>query len=610
MPDMEREARYRQQYRKWQDASQAKNDDQNDDRYIASAIAISHYVDNASLANMHLELNADSPIYKGFNHRNLGALLYGALALTDYYKHCKSQKIFTNGEQKLVTNLIATMVSIFKEPRRDSAAKFQRFLLNANLWLDSNLLKTSDPVVLKKTLFSINIMLKFFDTKLANLKPAELLGLYWANINYEESKAAIIALRNKTERKIADLEPGFAPQSTIDAQPTGPKTIEAFYDAHFLEIVTNTTGSLPEKLAQVSSHLNRSQEVISELIAAKARTESIQLEIDRVLRLSDAIDQNEQKVIGKKYAFALINDHRTSFNELLSHATEDEKADWQARLTQMESPDRTRFTKDIAQYTLSWVTFLPTAAYRMLAPQSLKNRLDGYFSLSTFDGECKVKLRLLAAARLAELQDPRIASNTAKESIATQLAEDNPPIKALFLAATTQQLEELVATHRKIQQIVADYAAFCTLVSTNQEKLNQARGLNIQLDTFINTHNSFWVQLSLFFSKISELFITADAAKVQAVQAMKSKLTILEKNYENSVTEGLKEISGNTTISTEIRASILSQLSPTQHPAVIALRPKNIITDYQLVKTMFSELSNKVPESGTQEENNIDAMRI
>ena len=118
------------------------------------------------------------------------------------------------------------------------------------------------------------------------------------------------------------------------------------------------------------------------------------------------------------------------------------------------------------------------------------------------------------------------------------------------------------------------------------------------------------MQLSLFFSKISELFITADAAKVQAVQAMKSKLTILEKNYENNVTEGLKEISGNTTISTEIRASILSQLSPTQHPAVIALRPKNIITDYQLVKTMFSELSNKVPESGTQEENNSDAMRI
>lgn len=588
MPEINKEARLRELFIKWRGSAVATAEE----KYIAAAIAISSYVDYSDLTTIKRELTTKSDLYLGFNHRNFGALNYGTLSLLDYFHTCDNNSSFVESERKRVECLIERLKAMYDDPKNDSSAKFTGLLNSANLWLNSTLLETPDPTLLKNILTSLYTMLRFFDIKLATLNFAEKGILSLASINRDQSKREI----EKLLKKIADtLEainriPEEKPQATEESTAAAPTTIEEYFNSQFLEIIKSSERSThSEKLTAVSQLISDTENRLTKIIRAKEKIDAIQSQLEHAEQLLDAIDQNEARVLGKKYASQLIKDQRTHYDNLLQNSDANTRSEWATRLAKLESPDLTRRTTNAAQYALSWATFLPTAAYRAWAPQTLKKRFDSYFSLSTFDGECKIELRALVVKRLTKLRGELSAANANKTAIASQISKA-PQILSLFTNATTQKLKEIIASHREIQQVVADYSALCDSVISNQKQLHSCRGLNEHLDLFINHHYSFLVRLSLFFSKFSSIFTTATAAKVQAVQKIKVELVTLETEYKDNIKEGLDSIRNSDWFTAEIRETLVSQLPPMPPISPIDATPQNIFTEFKNINTLFSQL--------------------
>ena len=126
----------------------------------------------------------------------------------------------------------------------------------------------------------------------------------------------------------------------------------------------------------------------------------------------------------------------------------------------------------------------------------------------------------------------------------------------------------------------------------NQDKLHKAKDLGVTIESFIENHHNFFVKLSLFLSKISILFKTDAAKKVEKIHEIKDELGELKANYEQTITQQM-----NTLRRAEehpLKDVILGKLALSQDNEPNPLRreghSKNLLTAFNHVGTLFNEL--------------------
>lgn len=613
MPDGAKSERFLRRFQNWRGRELAITEEPN----ISTALSISRYVDDTNFETIQADLVDGSQIYMGFGNlhhsRSYGALLYGKLALEDYYLQRVADNSLAEGERALLDTILANLQGIYEDPSKRLSTKFNEILINTNNWLDHCDPNHANPARRRATFLSIYTMLKFFDLKLNHLTRAEKMTFRLFSVDKDYAMTEIRAILAKTTAKIAELDHILNPHVDVEdtsARPVAP-SIEEYIDTLCLDIITQEGRSLHQKMNAVKSLLIGIRTTITELLAEKARGAAVQVQVDHALTILLAISTNEQKVFQKKYALDLINSNRASFDDLIAHATPNEQREWQERLAQLEHPNPTQQSANNREYTLSWLTYIPTVIYRAFAPTSVKKTLNDY-SPATLDSEMKLRLRAFAEARLPALHQALVASYAASEGIAADLIGENLAVKQSLTSASKHQLETLLAANHAVCQVLTDYDRLGTLVMRNKEKLREIRGLTIQVDSFITYHHGFFVKLSLYLAKFCLLFKTDAATRIEEAHAMKRVLTTYKTEYEQAVAERMGEITSNPTTSDRIKNAVVAIVSPNE--VVVAPRPapvivgarRNFIAEYNLVKTMFVEFR----EAETQDEEQELPMRV
>ena len=122
--------------------------------------------------------------------------------------------------------------------------------------------------------------------------------------------------------------------------------------------------------------------------------------------------------------------------------------------------------------------------------------------------------------------------------------------------------------------------------------MQDIKSLHHTVEGFINTHNTFWVKLSLFLAKFISILKTDAADKVEHIKEIKFNLEKLEKEYEQNIAEHKEIIKSNEGIDRRINQSVLSRLAkPTDQQAIHTAAPAPSFLDtYNRIRNNFAAI--------------------
>lgn len=392
--------------------------------------------------------------------------------------------------------------------------------------------------------------------------------------------------------------------------PMSAVALNAKFDDQCMSIATRRDLSLPAKLDQLEIKLQDIDRLLLALLEQKTIAASLRTHLNHALTLLDAIQENETRIRRPEYISQLIESHRESVTYLIDHSPDAQKEEWTERLEQLRNPGMGR------RVTAQVTTLLsPTAwLFRALAPTALRQTLNDTFP--TLDSETLGFFKTFVLSHITRLTGPAALlptpplhmrgelgeTNRIIEDISNQLAERNVALKSQFIYATQNTLEQLQKTTHKMIPFIQEYKIRSHRVTANQESLREITLLDAALDNFITKNNGFFVKLSLFLSKISHIFKTNTARKVEKSQSMKMQLKTTKVYYEQAieadkinmekprrgVSRALKE-----TLQTSFRQE---EVLPA--PGV----PPIAFARFYTVETMFNDIKRKEAAAFTEEE--------
>ena len=357
--------------------------------------------------------------------------------------------------------------------------------------------------------------------------------------------------------------------------------------AQCVEIIEQQGLTLNAKMDAVKNILSRVGSGLSELLIEKTNESAIQAQIDGVLTLLLSIQTNA----GKMSALDLIQSNKAYVDDLIAHASAQERKEWEELMEQLSTPPTLlQKATDASQNVMSWMTAPIAAAYRTFAPTSVKKMVEDFLP-STVDSESKVRLKALAEARLPKLHKALEASQEKKELIVSQIVNENLSVKQAILDAATTKLEEILTTNCSVLEVITQYHALSTTILHNQNKLREAHILDENINKFIEDNGGFFVELSLFISKICSLFKTDIASKIEKIRTIKSALKNLKDAYEQAVDADMNAITNYPNHSNLIKNAVVAKLIPVRVEETQLERPPNgrkpIIT-FDSVQTLFN----------------------
>ncbi|KTC84820.1 hypothetical protein [Legionella brunensis] len=514
--ELQREEQFRQLFAAWRQEKAS-----NEENYLKTAIAISRYTDNlSSIETIKRDLETcESQLYIDFDQyggkRTLGTLLYGRLATQEYLNSLADKD---SPEAQLLSTLTQTLSSLYSEPLSDLSSNLNLLLNSTNLWLNSYAIR--DPEKGQTLCRYLYTTLRIAKLRLDN-------NISWAHqkiaatqgIDLAEKKQQITNLLEKTEKTAKELEALLHSHE----EPSAPKNLVDYFNKEFLVLLAETPE--PDKLATLEGKLNTVHDDTLQLLKARQRKAEIESEIKPIQRLVQAVITNDQKIIDRLYFVDLIKQYQTGYDLLV--VTENGK-----RLAQkadsLINPDTWQQFSSTIQYSFSWLTALPTIAYRSYFSQDTQDTVASYFV--TLDSECKNDLKILAQTHLKQLEQDLSLAGEEVEKAGLVLAKEQ--LKPLIAKTTDEELINLVETTETIKNVIEEYKVLLTIVTDKREKLKNIKNLSAEINEFIKIHDDFFVMISNFLSNLSPVFKTEKAKMVDEIHLFKEKLHELAENYQ------------------------------------------------------------------------------
>ena len=598
MPATTNATRFRELFIAWRGAEIASRKES----FILSATAISQFVAENTLSSINIDLVYNSPVYNTLNEnydKNKSALIFITLALKDYYLKSEESNNFYNGERALLNSIIVNLQEISKSPSKKSSSKFNTLVLNITSWLNSLDFTDKDLALTNNTLLSIYTIFRFVSIRLDHINGQEKTILKFF-FNSNDAKRELELILGKLSLKMAEIEALIRPATTGTNVAEGSTDISAKWplDSLYLNIIRKENISLQQKVEQIQALILGVNGEIQLLINEKQNRATILKQLDYCVKIISAANAAEKKGGSLNLAIELWNSNRDSFNELISHTTAEEQAKLTADLSKLESLSLVQQATNAVKYGLATPINYLSGLIHTYAPALVQDTVD-YLSPIDLEKLTLVKLKLLAESRLPILRESLKASDIAKAEIATTIANGDEHIKQFLEVATRFKLEEIFLANLTIIDLLTEFEGFANKIVMNKVKLEEIRGLNDQIDRFIEKHDGFIVHLSLFLSNIcplfSYLFKTETAAKIEEVKIIKNQLLDLKTAYKKSNNDTLKLIDDNENISPKLKGEILDIISAEQIRPVPQIIIPNIITAFTKIKTMFSSVSTIKP---------------
>ncbi len=591
MADSAKTMRFRELFNTWRSENAA-----DEMKYLINALIIQEFVDSSDLNTIknHISHGEVPDTHFGASHktRSFGALVYTKLVLEYYHENLDP----ASHELTIVKNIKTNIEHLYENPSNDLSIHVNGMLDNLHHWLDQYVILNPNKELAKQTLLSVYTALTFLQVKLHHIEVWKIGVMTINGLDHDKLKKTTRALLKKTENKIHEIEHILNPTEDNDEEGIDEiTTIDDFLNQTCLNIIKQEKIPLLEKIKRINAQMLHVDSETKKLISHKEESANIQDKMDKVLALMTAIDENEVKITDRKDAKQLVDEHRALVLELIDTLpTEALKQEWRDRIRQLDSSEG---LINSAKKLGSKVLHYPTIVTRFMAawtPQFIKSGLDR-ITPETIDSECKKKLKALATEQFQTLRSTNLeAINQKRKELIVALVGEDESTVSLFLELSKFDLENSSSKIVLLNQVMTDYAKLCAIVLYNQKKLKDVALLGVNLDDFLTKYDGFFVQVSLFLSRICSFFKTTLAAKVEEVTEIKGELSRLCVSFVGLINESKSKINMDPNISPEIKNAILTQLMTEEEPAVIhppAPHPAdNETTYFHSIQTFFSQV--------------------
>jgi len=435
------------------------------------------------------------------------------------------------------------------------------------------------------------------------------------------------------ERGPATEEPDvfFDPEN----RPATASTLDEHFDAPIHAILAEARPLL-KKIHLIKDVLDIEHAGLTELIRQKNQVNELKTHLINAKELIRAIDRNQPAL----NALNLIRANQDRIEALLEQISEPEREAWLRRVIQLETP--TPIIPTGLQSAGGWLRGATTRAYRNFVPARWQQTVNNYTPASA-DEQHKAALRSLAenyiialsgrfdeAGQVLTLGRLGILENEIDNTI-NQLASEAPYIKILLKHATITKLTALCAANRTGNSVLSAHIDLINHIITTRNRLNDIRGLNTTIDTFISNHDSFLVGISLFLSHyLGSLFKTSSAERIDKARTMKKQVEKWQEDCQIELNRGVDTIRRTPIISGAVKTeflrqvtSLLSERAPEEEPPVPAVAApleddhpahmpmsgegpattrvrlvpgqNNIISGFETVRTLFSRFAPPPP---------------
>jgi len=364
-------------------------------------------------------------------------------------------------------------------------------------------------------------------------------------------------------------------------------TLEQHFNALYLKVLEKPDANLLDKLDDLTENIGTINTTINALLTENEKELNIQTQISHALTLIQAIEENDNNVVSIKYALALIESQQESFDSLMANASPAEKEAWAIRLDQLKSPNFKMALKNAVEYTFSWATYIPTVAFRALAPGFIKEALNPQLP-KTFDSECKAALKAMALLRLTALRGILDVSRQEIDNLSTTLADSNAANKPLLLNASSHALKEIKNKNTTIVAVLEEFKALSSQIIAEREKLKRVEEIAPLLNAYLETHDTFFRWVMRLLAKLFSVFNTRPTMMVEDAINMRAELRELKHAYVTSIKNDEEKIRSNPDVSDAIKEKLCGELTPKTEDDN-AVPPKEA-PKFELVARMFKRI--------------------
>ncbi|HAT2009192.1 TPA: ankyrin repeat domain-containing protein [Legionella pneumophila] len=177
---------------------------------------------------------------------------------------------------------------------------------------------------------------------------------------------------------------------------------------------------------------------LNQLIDLKRQKEMLELQFEETDALLEAIKENEERVIGRKYYIDFIDEHKESYTNVMWHISNPVKEE----LFQNEAQLRHSGLSTTVLYGMSWATSFLSSCYRFLTPKLQQEYLDSFMP-QTLDSQSKALFKKLLQEHKDSLKKEMARSEQFITNINKKLFPESEEMLPLFSTLSSKNLQLL-----------------------------------------------------------------------------------------------------------------------------------------------------------------------
>ncbi|HAT1796768.1 TPA: ankyrin repeat domain-containing protein [Legionella pneumophila] len=177
---------------------------------------------------------------------------------------------------------------------------------------------------------------------------------------------------------------------------------------------------------------------LNQLIDLKRQNEIMESYLAETETLLNAIKENEQRIIDRKYYIDFIDEHKESYTNVMWHITSPAKEE----LFQNEAQLRHSGLSSTVLYGMSWATSLFSTCYRFLTPKLQQEYLDSLMP-QTLDSQSKALFKRLLQEHKDNLKKEMVRIEHSITNINKKLFPQSEEILPLFNTLSSKNLQLL-----------------------------------------------------------------------------------------------------------------------------------------------------------------------
>ncbi|CAM3068782.1 purine NTPase, putative [Legionella steigerwaltii] len=318
--------------------------------------------------------------------------------------------------------------------------------------------------------------------------------------------------------------------------------------------------SIFDSLNELEADIEKVSSGIFSLIELRKKKAELDGKIEKVNQFIKAIDENDKKIIGRKYFLDFIEAHKELYQALLEDIESPQKQKLLDKIKQLKSSLASSNLSSGAVQGINWVATPFTVVYRTATPQVMQEAI-GSTLPATLDSSCKMELKALLDECLQDLQSKLKKKESQIAAINHRFFNYDVTLRLLIENESSEQLALLKKANDSMGDAVQASCKLLTTLKQNSLSLNTLRGHSETLGEFIRLHDGFFVKICNFLAQYFAFFKTETAKMIDDAVVLKTKVDRLAGEYQRAVDQGIRQIERTPNLDFPIKNHIRSQFN-------------------------------------------------